>query len=195
MLQNNSSVCPVCSFCNVCVLWPNIWMDQYATWYGGRPRPRRHCIRWGPSSALPMESSRAAPSFRAVSIVAKQSPISATAELLLTLEKNVLLYVSVWIWFYVYTVIQKRTGPFYFCCNLDQLFKFFRWWTLAVKLMIKDVTTPWSTLWYLWVQKSRCWRTEYSKLPCKTQLFKTLLITFVSASRYYVHRCSLLQTK
>jgi len=24
-------------------------MDQDATWYyGGRPRPRRHCIRWGP---------------------------------------------------------------------------------------------------------------------------------------------------
>jgi len=25
-------------------------MDQDATWYGGRPRPRRHCVRWGPSS-------------------------------------------------------------------------------------------------------------------------------------------------
>jgi len=23
-------------------------MDQDATWYGGRPRPRRHCVRWGP---------------------------------------------------------------------------------------------------------------------------------------------------
>jgi len=22
------------------------------TWYGSRPRPRRHCIRWGPSSLL-----------------------------------------------------------------------------------------------------------------------------------------------
>jgi len=32
------------------VLWPNGWMDQDATWYGGRARPRRHCIRWGPSS-------------------------------------------------------------------------------------------------------------------------------------------------
>jgi len=30
------------------VLWPNGWMDQNATWYGGRPRPRRHCARWGP---------------------------------------------------------------------------------------------------------------------------------------------------
>jgi len=33
-----------------CLLWPNGWMDQYATWYGGRPRPRQQCVRWGPSS-------------------------------------------------------------------------------------------------------------------------------------------------
>ena len=26
------------------------WMDQDATWYGCRPRPRPHCVRWGPSS-------------------------------------------------------------------------------------------------------------------------------------------------
>jgi len=25
-------------------------MDQDATWYGGRPRLRRHCVRWRPSS-------------------------------------------------------------------------------------------------------------------------------------------------
>jgi len=24
-------------------------MDQDATWYGGRPRPTRHCVRCGPS--------------------------------------------------------------------------------------------------------------------------------------------------
>jgi len=23
-------------------------MDEDATWYGGRPRPMRHCVRWGP---------------------------------------------------------------------------------------------------------------------------------------------------
>ena len=33
-----------------CLLWPNGWMDQDVTCYRGRPRPRRHCIRWGPSS-------------------------------------------------------------------------------------------------------------------------------------------------
>ena len=25
-------------------LWPNGWMDEDATWYGSRPRPRPHCI-------------------------------------------------------------------------------------------------------------------------------------------------------
>jgi len=28
-----------------CLLWPNGWMHQDTTWYGGRPRPRRHCLR------------------------------------------------------------------------------------------------------------------------------------------------------
>ena len=48
-----SDRCPVLSCLSVCdlgVLWPNGWMDQDATWYGGRPRPRPHCVRWGPSS-------------------------------------------------------------------------------------------------------------------------------------------------
>jgi len=36
-------------FFGPCLLWPNGWMDQDATWYGGRPRPRPHCARRGPS--------------------------------------------------------------------------------------------------------------------------------------------------
>jgi len=32
------------------VLWPNDWMNQDATWYEGRPRPRPHSVRWGSSS-------------------------------------------------------------------------------------------------------------------------------------------------
>ena len=31
------------------LLWPNGWMHQDATWYGGRPQTRRLCVRWGPS--------------------------------------------------------------------------------------------------------------------------------------------------
>ena len=37
----------------LCLLWPNGWMDQDATWYGGKPRPRQQCVKWGPSSPLP----------------------------------------------------------------------------------------------------------------------------------------------
>jgi len=35
------------------LLWPNSCMDQDGTWYGGRPRPTRHCVRWGPSPLSP----------------------------------------------------------------------------------------------------------------------------------------------
>ena len=31
-----------------CLLCPNGWMDQDTTWYGGRPPPKRHCVRWVP---------------------------------------------------------------------------------------------------------------------------------------------------
>jgi len=34
------------------LLWPNGWMYQDATWYGGRPHPMGLCVRWGPI-ALP----------------------------------------------------------------------------------------------------------------------------------------------
>jgi len=32
-----------------CLFWPNGWMHQNGTWHGGRPQPRRLCVRWGPS--------------------------------------------------------------------------------------------------------------------------------------------------
>ena len=67
-----------------CLLWPNGWMDQDATWYGGRPRPRPHGVRWGSSFPLPRKRhSSPSPYFRPMSVVAKQSPISASAEQLL----------------------------------------------------------------------------------------------------------------
>ena len=44
-----------------CLLWPNGWMDQGATWYGGKPRPRRHCVRWGPSSPPPKKRGGGTP--------------------------------------------------------------------------------------------------------------------------------------
>jgi len=50
------------------VLWPNGCMAQDATRYGGRPRPRPHCVTWGPGS--PKKGS--APNFRPMSVVAKR---------------------------------------------------------------------------------------------------------------------------
>ena len=78
ILKGNFWATVVCPVCNVGVLWPNSWMYQGDTWYGDRPRPRRCCVRWGPSS-LPHGKGNISPHF---SIVAKRSPISATAKLL-----------------------------------------------------------------------------------------------------------------
>jgi len=50
MLSGCLSVMSLCSVCDVGVLWPNGWMHQRATCYGGRPRRRPHCVRWGRSS-------------------------------------------------------------------------------------------------------------------------------------------------
>ena len=47
------------TFFGPCLLWPNSWMDQDATWWGDRPRPRRNCVRWGATS--PTERGTAAP--------------------------------------------------------------------------------------------------------------------------------------
>ena len=52
-----------------CLLWPNGWMDQDATWYGGRPPPRWLCVRWLPSSP-PRRGTTT--SFRPMSIVVKR---------------------------------------------------------------------------------------------------------------------------
>jgi len=56
-----------------CLLWPNGWMDQDATWHGGRPQPRPHCVRWGLGPLLwKGHHSPPPPTFRLMSIVAKR---------------------------------------------------------------------------------------------------------------------------
>ena len=40
-----------------CLLWPYGWMDEDATWYRSRPRPRPHCFRRGTSSSRKGHSS------------------------------------------------------------------------------------------------------------------------------------------
>jgi len=58
------------------IFGPCLWrlngcMDQDATWYGGRPRPRQHRVRWGPSSSFPKGQSSLS-NFWPMSIVAKR---------------------------------------------------------------------------------------------------------------------------
>ena len=43
-----------------CLLWTNGWVDQDATWYGGRHRPRRRCV-----TQLPLPKKGHSPQFSA----------------------------------------------------------------------------------------------------------------------------------
>ena len=71
--------CPVCmSVCNVCVLSQNGWMDQEATEVGLGPGD----IVLDGNPAPPRKRKEQPPTFPSISIVAKWSSISATAELL-----------------------------------------------------------------------------------------------------------------
>ena len=53
-----------------CLLWLNGWMDEGATWYGSRPQPRPHCVRWEPSSHHDRGTAQQPPSFQPMSVVA-----------------------------------------------------------------------------------------------------------------------------
>ena len=66
------------------LLWINGWMDQDATCYGDRFRPRRHCVRWGPSSS-PRKGAQQPPppTFRPTSIVAKRWPSDIIGEVVI----------------------------------------------------------------------------------------------------------------
>jgi len=46
--QKGDRAPPVFAIFGPFLLSPNGWMHQDATWYGGRPRPRRLCVQWGP---------------------------------------------------------------------------------------------------------------------------------------------------
>ena len=71
------------SVCNAGLLWPNGWMDQGATWYGGRSRPRRHCVTWGPSSLPPRKGAQQPPLFGACLLWPNGRP----SQLLLSLSR------------------------------------------------------------------------------------------------------------
>jgi len=52
-----------------CLLWPNGWMDQDATWYGSKPQPRRRFVR---RSCTPAPKGAQSTSFRFLYITAKR---------------------------------------------------------------------------------------------------------------------------
>jgi len=56
-----------------CLLWPNGSINQDSIWYGGRPWPRPHCVRWGPS--YPTQRGTAPTIFGPMSVVAKRLEI------------------------------------------------------------------------------------------------------------------------
>ena len=89
-----------------CLLWPNGWMEQNSTWYRGRPRPRQHCVRWGPSSSSRKGVQQPPPLF--ISVCCGTVPISVTAELLLIVSRpsdhyfcSVCLFVSLFVCLFV----------------------------------------------------------------------------------------------
>jgi len=50
---------PLPTFRPICPVWPkglmlDAWIEMSLNWYGGRPRPRRHCVKWGPSPTIDM---------------------------------------------------------------------------------------------------------------------------------------------
>ena len=54
------------------LLRPNGCMDQDVTWYGGRPRPRRLCVRRGPRCPSPKGRGADPPIFRFMFIVTRR---------------------------------------------------------------------------------------------------------------------------
>ena len=47
------------------LLWPNGWMHQDTTWYGGRPQHRGLCVKWGLSTLSPKRGRSPPPKFSA----------------------------------------------------------------------------------------------------------------------------------
>jgi len=71
-------------------LWPNGWMDQDAIWYRSRPQPG-HIVLMR-TQLSPQKGAQQPRSFQSMSIVAKLSSISGTAELVTSPTRAVAKY-------------------------------------------------------------------------------------------------------
>ena len=136
-------VCLSCPVCDVGVLWPNGWMDQDETWHWGRPRPRPHSVRWGPSPPSKGAQCHSSPSFQPMSIVAKRSSITAAAEHLsfITLAANIQRE-TVCFWAHPRTTVLHN---WYDCCSASLtvfslktiwVYPEYWWWMLVIFKLI-----------------------------------------------------------
>jgi len=62
---------PISATAELLLLWPNGWMHEDATWSGGRPQPRRLCVRRWPSCPQ-KKSTPTPPNFWPMSTLAKR---------------------------------------------------------------------------------------------------------------------------
>jgi len=76
-----------------CLLWPNGWMEKDATWYEGRGRAMRHCVRRG----LPTRKGQVQqpPSFGPMSIVATVAHLSCCSAHVCNLLHQILRLLTV----------------------------------------------------------------------------------------------------
>jgi len=112
------------------------WIDQDATCYEGKPRSRRHCVRWGTQLLLKRGT---APTFRPMSIVAKRSPISATAEHLFKTGwlKSILISTSIPLSFnFVYHWYKLNSFWWCFVMSKQKIFVWLCIYSISVKILL-----------------------------------------------------------
>ena len=79
-------------------------MDEADTWHGGRPQPRRLCVRWGPSP-LPQNGQSPLPNFKAILILMIESlnalHLSVFSETVIMLIYYVYLWLNALVIFFI----------------------------------------------------------------------------------------------
>ena len=141
-------------------------MDQDATWYGGRPRPRRHCVRWGPSS--PRKGAQQPPTFTAAIIIASLIKKNHSDIFKRRIKWLLLKMQSVWI----YGSLRKRatTQTFTLNCAIEcdaamHAIRAFShaghwvWNTLAINFRVKLDS---SDFWPRRLVITHLWRSEFN---------------------------------
>jgi len=115
--------------CNVGLLWTYGWMDQDVIWYGGRPRPGHTVLDGDPAPPAPKWAQQP-PTFWPMSVVAKQSSISVTAELVFLHDTAVVGNIH-------YTTCRRSSNKGFWKINLV----FWKLWSLFI-CVVRPVHRP-----------------------------------------------------